>query len=99
MGGVGEDWSGDLFIAFSTGNRGIDQSDRDADPRVQSTAALRMFHRPHITPLFEAVVDSTKEAILNALLAAETMTGRDGITAQSFDPQQLLAAMSSLGRG
>ena len=39
------------------------------------------------------VVEATEEAILNALLAAETMTGRDGITAHRLDPERLLRAL------
>jgi D-aminopeptidase len=44
--------------------------------------------------LFAAVVDATEEAILNALLAAETMTGREGVTAHALDAQVLLGALS-----
>jgi D-aminopeptidase len=43
--------------------------------------------------LFEAVVDATEEAILNALLAAETMTGRGGNTAYALEPDLLLEAL------
>ena len=44
-----------------------------------------------MTPLFDAVVEATEEAILNALLAAETMTGRDGRTVHGLDPELLVA--------
>lgn len=47
----------------------------------------------HINPLLEAVVEATEEAITNALLAAETMTGRDGITAHAIDHDRLRAVM------
>ena len=43
-----------------------------------------------INDLFYAVIDATEEAILNALLAAETMVGRDGITAYGLDPARLV---------
>jgi D-aminopeptidase len=49
-----------------------------------------------ITTLFEAVIDATEEAIVNALLAAETMTGRDGITAYGLEPERLQAALEKL---
>ena len=47
----------------------------------------------HLEPLFDAVVEATEEAILNALLGAETMTGRDGVTAHAIDPDRLLAVL------
>jgi D-aminopeptidase len=47
-----------------------------------------------ITPFYEAVIDSTEEAILNAMLAAETMTGRDGNTVYALDPELLREALA-----
>ena len=88
-GGVGEHYSGDLFLAFATGNRGIPA---DA-PAAPLEVPVRMCTGAAMTALFDAVVDSTQEAIVNALLAAETMTGRDGITAHALDPDRLGAAM------
>jgi D-aminopeptidase len=70
MGGVGEDSSGDLFLAFATGNRGL-AGDGEA-------VVLRMLPNPRMTPLFDAVVEATEEAIVNALCAAETMEGKSG---------------------
>src|SRR5438445_643885 len=59
MGGVGEHSSGDLFLAFSTGNRALERGNEDT--------SLSMRANERLTPLFEAVVDATEEAILNAL--------------------------------
>jgi D-aminopeptidase len=56
-----------------------------------------MLSNTYITPLFDAVVEATEEAILNALLVAETMTGRDGITAYGLDPERLLVALARVG--
>jgi D-aminopeptidase len=53
----------------------------------------------HINPLLEAVAEASEEAIVNALLAAETMTGRDGVTAHALDPERLLSIMRAHGRG
>jgi D-aminopeptidase len=84
-GGLGEDSSGDLFLAFSTGNRGLaEEADR---------LALAVLPGAKMNPLFEAVVDATEEAILNALLAAETMTGRGGNTAYALEPDLLVEAL------
>lgn len=68
-GGVGENGSGDLFIAFSTAN-----------PQVFTGAEARVTMLPNerITPLFKATVQATEEAIINALVAAEDMTGQGG---------------------
>jgi D-aminopeptidase len=94
MGGVGEHSSGDLFLAFSTGNSGL-AAEGAAAERVME---LRMLGDGAITPLFDAVVEATEEAILNALLGAETMTGRDGITAHRLDPGLLARALALLAR-
>jgi D-aminopeptidase len=85
MGGLGENTSGDLIIAFATGNRGLRTR---AHPPVTET--IHMFSDHYINYLFEAAVDATEEAILNALLGAETMTGKDGMTAYRLDPDLLV---------
>ena len=87
LGAGGEHFSGDLFIAFSTGNRGLPGSDYGAEaPR---TVDVAMLANTLITDLFDAVADATEEAVLNALLGAETMTGRDGITAHALEVDAL----------
>ena len=48
-----------------------------------------MLSNNYVDPLFDAVVEATQEAILNAQLAAETMVGRDGVTAHALDPERL----------
>lgn len=63
--------SGDLFLAFSTANAGA------ANPT--GTPSLTMLPNDRIDPLFQATIDATEEAVVNAMLAAETMTGADGI--------------------
>ena len=52
-----------------------------------------------MTPLFKATAEATEAAVVNALLAAETLTGRDGITAHRLDPDRLLDVMARYGRG
>jgi D-aminopeptidase len=66
-GGVASNSSGDIFIAFSTANPG--SGGKEGVPNV------RMLPNERVTPLFEATVDATEEAIVNALVAAETMVG------------------------
>ncbi len=96
MGSYASHGSGDLFCAFATGNRGMSHRGGEDDPR--STVDLRMVVDEHINPLLEAVAEATEEAIVNALLAAETMTGRDGITAHALDPDRLMEVMRAHGR-
>ena len=86
MGGTGAHTSGDLFLAFATGNHGL-VSD-------QHEVRLRMLSDSQISPFYDAVIESTEEAILNALLAAQTMTGRNGNTAYRLDPDLLLEAVN-----
>ena len=96
MGSYASHGSGDLFCAFATGNRGLSYHSGEDDPRP--TVELRMVVDQHINVLLEAVAEATEEAIVNALLAAETMVGRDGITAHALDPDRLMAAMRAHGR-
>ena len=71
---------------------------RDRQPRLgRRTAArspLRMLSDGEISPFYDAVIEATEEAILNAMLAAETMTGRDGNTVHALDADLLAEACS-----
>ena len=96
MGSYASHGSGDLFCAFATGNRGLSHRAGEEDPRP--TVDLRMVVDDGINPLLEAVAEATEEAITNALLAAETMTGRDGITAHALEPERLMEIMRAHGR-
>jgi D-aminopeptidase len=95
-GGLGATSSGDLFIAFATGNRGMPAG--EAKPEANGVVAIRALTDPALDPLFEAAVESTEEAIANALVAAETMTGRDGITAHRLPHDRLREVMARYGR-
>jgi D-aminopeptidase len=92
MGGVGENGSGDLFLAFATGNRGFARIDSQA-----TVAEVRTVANQAMNPLFDAVVEATEEAILNCLLASPTMTAR-GVTIHGLPHDLLIAAMSKYGR-
>jgi D-aminopeptidase len=96
-GGVGEHSSGDLFLAFATGNRGLTQGPDGVEEPL--TLPLRMLTNSHITALFDAVVEATEEAIVNALLQAGTLSGRDGVIAHGLDGQRLVEVMARYGRG
>jgi D-aminopeptidase len=90
MGGGCDDASGDIFLAFTTGNRGLPGSGLPDPP---ATIPLVTIPNEAMTPLLYAAAEATEEAILNALLAAGTVTGRDGITAHGLTPDLLLGAL------
>ena len=97
MGGIGATSSGDIFIAFATGNRGLPEAAPEPDPR--RVIDVRMVEDSRMTPLFQAAVEATEEAIVNALLTAGTMTGADGITAHGLDGERVIEIMARYGRG
>jgi D-aminopeptidase len=96
-GGTGGHTSGDIFIAFATGNR-LPAGDAE-HPDVLGGYQVRAVGDRVIDLLFDAAVEATEEAIINALVAAETMTGRDGIAAYALDHHRLLEVMARYGRG
>jgi D-aminopeptidase len=96
VGGVGSPTSGDLFVAFATGNRGMPPT--EAEPVGDGVLSIRGFMDRSLGDLFEATVEATEEAIVNALVAAETMTGRDGHTADRLPHDRLVEVMRVHGR-
>ena len=84
VGGIGFNGSGDIFLAFATGNH-VRQG--------EAVSTLRMLSPDSMNPLFQAAAEATEEAILNALTSAETMTGRDGHTAHALPLDRLMAVM------
>jgi D-aminopeptidase len=97
VGGTGGHTSGDLFIAFATGNR-IPIGDGDEDPIGLGTFEVRAVGDIVIDRLFDAVIEATEEAIVNALVAATTVVGRDGITAHAIPHDRLVEVMRAAGR-
>jgi D-aminopeptidase len=77
--------SGDIFLAFSTANRG---ANKEPGPNTVLTVS-----NERISPLFQATVEATEEAIVNAMVAAETMTGVDGHTIQALPHEKLAEYM------
>jgi D-aminopeptidase len=79
VGGIGHNGSGDIFLAFATGNHisGNDPYD------------IKMLPNHHLNPMFEAVAEAVEESILNALTSAETMTGFKGRTVHALPLDEL----------
>jgi L-aminopeptidase/D-esterase-like protein len=89
MGGIAGAGSGDLFIAFSTASVG------GPDQQVKSVA---MLGDERIDPVYEATVQATEEAIINAMLAAKTMRGADGYVVPALPHDQLQQVLRKYGR-
>ena len=90
VGGYAHDGSGDIFIAFSTANSSV----AFAEGKVE----VEMLPNWLISPLFEATVQATEEAIINALLAADTMVVINGNTAYALPHDRLKATMKKYNR-
>ncbi|HUP01432.1 MAG TPA: P1 family peptidase [Gemmatimonadota bacterium] len=100
VGGVGETTSGDLFLAFSTANRGAGAPAGTPEPAGASvrTRAVLMLPNEDLDPLYYATVQAVEEAIVNALVAAETMTGADRIRVHALPHDRLRDALRTYGR-
>ena len=90
VGGMGANSSGDIFIAFSTANSGA--------ARRSELATLDMLPNDRMTLLFEATVYATEEAIVNAMVAAETMSGINGNTVYALPHDRLKQVLKKYNR-
>jgi L-aminopeptidase/D-esterase-like protein len=82
--------SGDIFLAFSTANRQA--------AAKSGVASVSMLSNESISPLFAATVQATEEAIVNALVAAETMVGADGHRAVALPHDRLREVLRKYNR-
>jgi L-aminopeptidase/D-esterase-like protein len=90
LGGTGGNPSGDIFVAFSTANPGAAKPD--------ANVTLTMLPNERISILFEATVQATEEAIVNAMVAAQTMTGVNGFRVYGLPHDRLRAALRKYNR-
>jgi L-aminopeptidase/D-esterase-like protein len=90
LGSFASNSSGDLFLAFSTANAGA--------ARPAGTPSLIMLPNERIDPLFQATIDATEEAVVNAMLAAQTMTGADGIRVFGLSGDRVVEVMRKYNR-
>ncbi|PYE53938.1 P1 family peptidase [Deinococcus yavapaiensis] len=93
-GTAGGNSSGDLFLAFSVANR------RSAERESAVIDALEFVNDDVFDPIYEAACEAVEEAVVNALLAARTMTAIKprGWVVEAIDPEQLLEVMRRYGR-
>jgi L-aminopeptidase/D-esterase-like protein len=89
-GSISGNGSGDIFIAFSTANPGAAFADHVAD--------LKMLPNEKIEPIFAATVQATEEAIINAMVAAETMTGIENHKVIALPHDRLRAVLKKYNR-
>ena len=90
VGGMASNGSGDIFIAFSTAN--------PRELRAGTNLSVRFLGNEHITPVFSGAVLATEEAIVNALVAARTMTGFKGTIVEAIDHEELRSALRKYNR-
>ena len=89
-GGISGNGSGDIFIAFSTANAGA--------AATRPTTEITMLSNSQISGLFRATVEATEEAIINAMIAAETMVGRDGRRSEAIPHDRLREILGAYNR-
>jgi L-aminopeptidase/D-esterase-like protein len=89
-GGIAENTSGDFALAFSTAHRGLCEK--------RAVVDVAMLPNDQITPLFAATVQATEEAVVNALVAAETMAGVNGRTVFALPHDRLQQALRKYNR-
>jgi L-aminopeptidase/D-esterase-like protein len=90
VGGIGGNSSGDIFLAFSTANPGA--------AGRSGIRELEMLPNDQINHLFKATIQATEEAIINALIAAETMTGINGNTIYALPHDRLREVLRRYNR-
>jgi D-aminopeptidase len=90
-GAYGGNGSGDIFLAFSTANaNGFSES--------KGSRVLSQLANASLNPIFRAVVEATEEAIIDSIVANETMVGRDGNRSIALPHDRLLSVMKQYGR-
>jgi D-aminopeptidase len=90
-GGMGHNGSGDIFLAFATGNH--------IPIKPAAPLDLKMLPHEQINPFFDAVAEAVEESILNSMTASETMTGVNGNTVHGLPLDQLQEIMAKYARG
>ena len=89
-GSISGNGSGDIFIAFSTANPGAAEAEHVVD--------LKMVPNDQLNPIFKATVEATEEAVINAMIAATSMTGIDNHHVDALPHDQLRAILKKYNR-
>lgn len=94
-GTTGSHYSGDIFLAFSTANRGVLRDDFPDEGKPVVLEELRTLPWGQLDPLFQGVVESVEEAVLNVLFVGETMVGHRGRTVHALPVERVLRLLRS----
>ncbi|HEX4438951.1 MAG TPA: P1 family peptidase [Thermoanaerobaculia bacterium] len=89
-GAQGGNGSGDIFIAFSTANPGA--------AKPTGIASVQMLPNDRMNPLFAATIQSAEEAVINSMVAADTMTGANGFTVKALPQDELVRILKKYNR-
>lgn len=90
LGSISGNGSGDIFIAFSTANANAGLAPRSSN--------VQMLANDQMDSLFEATVQATEEAVVNAMIAAKTMTGINGYTVEALPHDRLREVLKKYNR-
>ncbi len=90
LGSYSGDGSGDIFIAFSTANPGVWSQDK--------VKAVNVLPNDNMNPIFLATIQAVEEAVVNAMIGAETMTGIDGHTVIAIPHKELQEVLKKYNR-
>jgi L-aminopeptidase/D-esterase-like protein len=93
VGSIAGEGSGDIFVAFSTANTGLKSVDEEGPSR-----SVQMRPNDLLSPLFEAATQATEEAIVNAMVAAKTMEGADGVRVPRLPHRELREILGRYNR-
>jgi L-aminopeptidase/D-esterase-like protein len=91
-GTVGNNSSGDIFLAFSTAN---EEAYESGESKLRNGAFLR---NDAVDPIFNAVAEATEEAVIDSMVCSRTMVGRDGNTSHALPIEQVMVLMKKHGR-
>ena len=93
LGSIAGEGSGDIFVAFSTANPGLKSFDPEPAP-----GTMEMYPNDGLNPLFLATAQATEEAIVNAMIAAQTMEGADGVRVPRLPHRELRSILAKYNR-
>lgn len=92
VGGGTSDSSGDITLCFATGNDPLPAESYAGE--LPFDFGVRSVPHQRLSPLFEATADATEEAIVNAMLAAQDMTGPTGVTVRALPIDRLVSILA-----
>ena len=97
VGAIEGDGSGDIFLAFSTANASADEGNSSQPPYTGANATVERMQSWKMNPIFTAVIQATEESVINAMIAAKTMTGADYWVVPALPHDQLISVLKTHG--